>query len=152
MPDQVSDRVKLGRAFAPKDRERLVDELLESLNEPAAAELNAAWETEIERRLAEYDRGDVQAIDAAGVFSKVRCRGHGARVTRCRGHTVPGSVLPSLLKDRQARARCAWQLWPASSGRSRRHRERRKQNWRDPRAPVLYASRFAEGKRLAVAS
>lgn len=72
MPDQVSDLVKRGRALAPQDRERLVDELLESLNEPAAAELNAAWETEIERRLAEYDRGDVQAIDAAEVFAKAR--------------------------------------------------------------------------------
>lgn len=72
MPDQVSDLVMRGRALAPQDRERLVDELLESLNEPAAAELNAAWETEIERRLAEYDRGDVQAIDAAEVFAKAR--------------------------------------------------------------------------------
>ncbi len=72
MPDQVSELVKRGRALAPEDRERLVDQLLESLNEPAAAELNAAWETEIERRLAEYDRGAVQAIDAAEVFAKAR--------------------------------------------------------------------------------
>jgi len=72
MPDQVSELVKRGRALAPRDRERLVDQLLESLNEPAAAELNAAWETEIERRLAEYDRGDVQAIDAEEVFAKAR--------------------------------------------------------------------------------
>jgi len=72
MPDQVSELVKRGRALAPKDRERLVDQLLESLNEPAAAELNAAWETEIERRLAEYDRGDVQAVDAEEVFAKAR--------------------------------------------------------------------------------
>ena len=72
MPDQVSELVKRGRALAPEDRERLVDQLLESLNEPAAAELNAAWETEIERRLAEYDRGTVQAIDAAEVFAKAR--------------------------------------------------------------------------------
>jgi putative addiction module component (TIGR02574 family) len=49
-----------------------VDQLLESLNEPAAAELNAAWETEIERRLAEYDGGTVQATDAAEVFAKAR--------------------------------------------------------------------------------
>ena len=72
MPDQVSELVKRGRALAPEDRERLVDQLLESLNEPAAAELNAAWETEIERRLADYDRGTVQAIDAAEVFAKAR--------------------------------------------------------------------------------
>ncbi len=72
MPDQVSELVKRGRALAPEDRERLVDQLLESLNEPAAAELNAAWETEVERRLAEYDRGMVQAADAAEVFAKAR--------------------------------------------------------------------------------
>jgi len=72
MPDQVSELVKRGRALATEDRERLVDQLLESLNEPAAAELNAAWETEIERRLAEYDQGTVQAINAAEVFAKAR--------------------------------------------------------------------------------
>ncbi len=72
MPDQVSELVKRGRALAPEDRERLVDQLLESLNEPAAAELNAAWEAEIERRLAEYDAGTVQAVDAAEVFARAR--------------------------------------------------------------------------------
>ncbi len=72
MPDQVSELVQLGRALAPEDRERLVDQLLESLNEPAAAELNAAWEAEIERRLADYDRGDVHAVDAEHVFAKAR--------------------------------------------------------------------------------
>ncbi|MDE2627082.1 MAG: addiction module protein [Burkholderiales bacterium] len=72
MPDQVSELVQLGRALAPEDRERLVDQLLESLNEPAAAELNAAWEAEIERRLADYDRGDVHAVDAEDVFAKAR--------------------------------------------------------------------------------
>jgi putative addiction module component (TIGR02574 family) len=68
----VAELVQRGRALAPEERERLVDQLLESLNEPAASELNAAWEAEIERRLAEYDRGDVKAIDAEEVFAKAR--------------------------------------------------------------------------------
>lgn len=72
MADPVSDLVKLGRALAPQDRERLVDQLLESLNQPAAAELDASWEAEIQRRLAEYDRGEVHAIDAEEVFAKAR--------------------------------------------------------------------------------
>jgi len=72
MPDQVSDLVKRGRALPPEDRERLVDQLLESLNEPAANELDATWEAEIERRLAEHDQGTVQAIDAEEVFAKAR--------------------------------------------------------------------------------
>ncbi len=33
--------------------------LLESLHEPAIAEVEAAWGLEIERRLAQYDRGGV---------------------------------------------------------------------------------------------
>jgi putative addiction module component (TIGR02574 family) len=70
MPDTVADLVQRGRALPPEDRERLVDQLLESLNEPAAAELDAAWDAEIERRLAAYDRGEVQAIDAEEVFAK----------------------------------------------------------------------------------
>jgi putative addiction module component (TIGR02574 family) len=72
MPDQVAELVKRGRELAPEDRERLVDQLLESLNEPAAAELDKAWEAEIERRLGEYERGEVQAIDAEEVFAKAR--------------------------------------------------------------------------------
>ena len=39
MPDPVAELVERGRALPPEDRERLVDQLLESLNEPAAAEL-----------------------------------------------------------------------------------------------------------------
>ena len=73
MPDQVTDLVNRGRALAPEDRERLVDQLLESLNEPAAAELNEAWEAEIEKRLAQYDQGEVTALDAEAVFAKARC-------------------------------------------------------------------------------
>ena len=72
MPDQVSELVKRGRELPLAERERLVDELLESLNEPAAAELDAAWTTEIERRLAEFDRGEVQAVSAEDVFAKAR--------------------------------------------------------------------------------
>jgi putative addiction module component (TIGR02574 family) len=72
MPDPISELVKRGRALAPQDRERLVDQLLESLNEPAAAELDASWEAEIERRLAEYDRGETPATDAEEVFAKAR--------------------------------------------------------------------------------
>ena len=72
MPDQVTELVARGRALPPRDRERLIDQLLESLNEPAAAELDASWEAEIQRRLAEYDRGEIIAIDAQEVFAKAR--------------------------------------------------------------------------------
>ena len=72
MPDQVIELAERGKALTPGDRSRLVDLLLESLHESPIAEIEAAWEKEIDRRLAEYDRGEVQAIDAEEVFAKAR--------------------------------------------------------------------------------
>ncbi len=72
MPDTAADLAVLGKQLPREERERLVDELLESLNEPAAAELDAAWAAEIERRLSAYDRGEVQALSAEEVFAKAR--------------------------------------------------------------------------------
>ena len=72
MPDQVIELAERGKALTPGDRSRLVDLLLESLHESPIAEIEAAWEKEIDRRLAEYDRGEVQAIDAKEVFAKAR--------------------------------------------------------------------------------
>lgn len=72
MPDQVAELVRKGRQLSPEDRERVVEGLLESLHAPEVAALDAAWEQEIERRLAEYDRGEVQAVDAELVFAQAR--------------------------------------------------------------------------------
>jgi len=72
MPDTVADPGARGKRLPRAQRERLVDELLESLNEPAAAELDAAWAAEIERRLAAFDRGEVRALPAEEVFARAR--------------------------------------------------------------------------------
>jgi putative addiction module component (TIGR02574 family) len=72
MQDPVSDLVQRGRDLPPEDRERLVDQLLESLNEPSNAELDAAWESEIERRVADLRAGRVETIDGEEVFAKAR--------------------------------------------------------------------------------
>ncbi|MFN9449970.1 MAG: addiction module protein [Rubrivivax sp.] len=72
MPDTASDLAQRGKLLPTAEREQLVDALLESLNEPAVAQLDAAWEAEIERRLAAYDRGDVAAAPADEVFAKAR--------------------------------------------------------------------------------
>ena len=50
MQDQVTELAQRGKALLPEDRSRLVDILLESLHEPAIAEVEAAWGVEIERR------------------------------------------------------------------------------------------------------
>ena len=72
MPDTAAELALRGKQLPREDRERLVDELLESLNEPAAAELDTAWSDEIERRLAAYDRGEIEAFPAEAVFTKAR--------------------------------------------------------------------------------
>ena len=72
MPDTAAELALRGKQLPREERERLVDELLESLNEPAAAELDSAWSAEIERRLAAYDRGEVHALSAEEVFAKAR--------------------------------------------------------------------------------
>ena len=72
MPDLVTDLAERAKSLPPQERSRLVDLLLESLHEPSTLEVQSAWEAEIEHRLAEYDRGDVQAVDAEGVFAKAR--------------------------------------------------------------------------------
>jgi putative addiction module component (TIGR02574 family) len=72
MSDQVAELAKRGKALAPEDRSRLVDMLLESLNEQSLSEIEAAWDEEVESRLAAYDRGDVQAIEGEEVLAKAR--------------------------------------------------------------------------------
>jgi putative addiction module component (TIGR02574 family) len=72
MPDQVAELAERGRALPPEERSRLVDLLLESLHDEPIAEVEAAWEAEIGRRLAEYNRGEVTAIEAEEVFAKAR--------------------------------------------------------------------------------
>ena len=72
MHDQVTELAQRGKALLPEERSRLVDILLESLHEPVIAEVEAAWELEIERRLAEYDRGETNSIYADEVFATAR--------------------------------------------------------------------------------
>jgi putative addiction module component (TIGR02574 family) len=57
MPDLVAELADRGRSLAPEDRSRLVELLLESLHEPPLSEIEAAWDAEIVRRVAAYERG-----------------------------------------------------------------------------------------------
>ena len=72
MLNTAAELARQGRQLPREDRERLVDDLLESLNEPAVAELDVAWSAEIDRRLAAYDQGEVLAVSAEEVFAKAR--------------------------------------------------------------------------------
>ena len=60
------------RALTPEERARLAETLLESLTAAPIAEIEAAWDREIEVRAAAYDRGELETISAEDVFAEAR--------------------------------------------------------------------------------
>ena len=72
MPESAAELAMKGKELPREDRERHVDALLESLNEPTSQELDAAWDAEIGRRLAAYDQGEVSALSGEEAFAKAR--------------------------------------------------------------------------------
>ena len=72
MPDIVAELAERGRSLVPEDRSRLVELLLESLHEAPTAEIDAAWSAEIVRRVAAYERGEVETYAAEDVFAEAR--------------------------------------------------------------------------------
>lgn len=72
MSDSVAELAARGCALAPEDRSRLVDLLLVSLHEPPLAEIEAAWEAEITRRIEAHERGEVETFAAEDVFAEAR--------------------------------------------------------------------------------
>lgn len=72
MADLVAELAAKARSLAPEERSRLVELLLESLHEPALAEVEAAWAKEIKGRVAAFERGEVETFAAEDVFAEAR--------------------------------------------------------------------------------
>lgn len=60
------------RALSPEERAHLAEVLLESLHDTSLSEIEHEWQREIERRVAAYDRGEVQIYSAEDVFAEAR--------------------------------------------------------------------------------
>jgi putative addiction module component (TIGR02574 family) len=60
------------RTLPAEERARLAEELLASLSGAPDADVEAAWDEEIRRRLEEVESGRVQLVPAAEVFAEVR--------------------------------------------------------------------------------
>ena len=67
--DELSKRAK---ELAVEERAQLAQELLESVDQEADPEVQAAWDTEIASRIAKYERGEAKLIPAAEVFEAAR--------------------------------------------------------------------------------
>lgn len=72
MSDALKEVEKRAKSLSAEERAKLAEALLESLREESVAEIEAAWEREIEERAAAYDRGELQTISAEEVFAKAR--------------------------------------------------------------------------------
>ena len=72
MPELVAELAERSRGLASEDRSRLVELLLETLHEPPLSEIEAAWDKEIERRVAAYEQGEVETYSAEDVFAEAK--------------------------------------------------------------------------------
>ena len=72
MPDTVIELAQRGRALDTKDRERLVDLLIDSLAESPNPDIEEAWRLEIRRRMAAYERGDAVLYDVEEVMAEAK--------------------------------------------------------------------------------
>ncbi len=72
MTDTVAELSQRARELAPEDRARLAEELLASLETDLEPEVDAAWDEEIRRRIAEAENGTAKLIPADEVFARVR--------------------------------------------------------------------------------
>ena len=71
MSETVEELEQQARKLAAEDRARLVELLLESLHSPIS-EIEAAWDQEIENRIAAFDRGEMPDYTAEDVFAEAR--------------------------------------------------------------------------------
>lgn len=72
MADTVAELARRGRALAAKERARLVDLLLDSLEDAPDPEVEEAWRAEIHRRIAAYERGEAVLYDAKEVMAEAK--------------------------------------------------------------------------------
>lgn len=72
MPDTVAELARQVRALPAEDRVRLVDLLLDSLEDSPDPALEEAWRQEIRRRIAAYERGEAELFDADEVMAEAR--------------------------------------------------------------------------------
>jgi len=71
MSDSLKRIEEQARELSADERARLAESMLESLHKPLA-EIETAWADEIERRVAAFDRGEIQSYPAEDVFAEAR--------------------------------------------------------------------------------
>jgi putative addiction module component (TIGR02574 family) len=74
MSDTLAELKKKAALLSEVERAELALTLMESLDGPPDAGVDEAWRVEIERRVAQIERGEVQLIPGDEVFERLRRR------------------------------------------------------------------------------
>jgi putative addiction module component (TIGR02574 family) len=72
MSETLDDLERRARHLSAAERAKLALAMIESLETVDEGDVEEAWRIEAEARSAELDRGEVETIPAADVFSEVR--------------------------------------------------------------------------------
>ena len=74
MSDTLTQLKEKASQLPETERAELALSLLESLDGPTDPDVEEAWRLEVERRIAQIERGEVQLIPGDEVFARVRRR------------------------------------------------------------------------------
>ena len=74
MSSKLAELKEKAAQLSEAERAELALALIESLDGLAEADVEEAWRVEIERRVAQVERGEVQLIPGDEVFERVRRR------------------------------------------------------------------------------
>ncbi len=72
MSPMLAELKEKASQLSETERAELALTLIESLDGPAEAGVDEAWQVEIERRVGEIERGEVELIPGAEVFERLR--------------------------------------------------------------------------------
>jgi putative addiction module component (TIGR02574 family) len=74
MSDTLTELKQMAAKLADAERAELALSLIESLDGPADPDVEEAWRVEIERRIGQIDRDEVELIAGDEVFARLRRR------------------------------------------------------------------------------
>jgi hypothetical protein len=70
--DIITELSQRARELAPSDSARLAEELLASLGSEPDAEVDAAWDTALRKRIVDVADSQIKLLPAAEVFAGIR--------------------------------------------------------------------------------
>lgn len=72
MSDLLKEITSRAMALSPVERAQLAEVMLESLQEGTCAEVDSAWDEQLQSRTATYERGEAKLVSAKDVFDEAR--------------------------------------------------------------------------------